>query len=158
MGRIFKSLQWFLLVPYFAVGSIPARPWFGGSPEFSRRINAQLILTLILIWPLILLAPTEGRVGEAIKAQTYIFAGLVMVPTWWFVSRWLKGNRERQYAAGYRALPRWQRIAFGLTTPTLMIVTLMLGAWNATPKRASEPRLACDDAAAKVTLDACSIK
>lgn len=147
-------MRWFLLVPYFAVGSIPARPWFGGSPEFSRRINAQLILTLILIWPLILLAPTEGRLAEAIKAQTYFFAGVAMVPTWWFVSRWLKGNRERQYAAGYSALPRWQRITFGLTTPTLMVLTLVLGVSNAAPKLRSSS-LVCGEEATEVTAEAC---
>jgi hypothetical protein len=154
MGRIFRSLRWFLLVPYFAVGSIPARPWFGGSPEFSRRINAQLILTVILVWPLILIAPTEGRVGEAIKTQTYFFAGVVMVPTWWFVSRWLKGNRESQYAAVYRTLPRWQRIAFGVTTPTLMVLTLMWGVSNATLKVRSNS-LVCDEPATEVTAEPC---
>ena len=147
-------MRWFLLVPYFAVGAIPARPWFGGSPEFSRRINAQLILTLILTWPLILLAPTEGRWAEVIKAQTYFFAGVVMLPTWWFVSRWLKGGRERQYAVGYRALPRWKRIAFGLTAPTLMVLTLMLGISDAAPKLRSSA-VVCDEDATEMTAEAC---
>ena len=154
MGRIFKALWWFLLVPYFAVRSIPARPWFGGSPEFSRRINAQLTLTLILIWPLILLAPTEGRLAEAIKTQTYVFAGLVTAPIWWFVGRWLKGNREQHYAAGYRSLPRWQRIAFGLATLTLMGLTLMLEVSNAVPKLRSSSAV-CGKEAMEVTAEAC---
>jgi hypothetical protein len=154
VGQIFNSLRWFLLVPYFAVGSIPARPWFGGSPEFSRRINAQLTLTLILIWPLILLAPTEGRLAEAINAQTYVSAGLVMVPTWWFVSRWLKGNREQRYAASYRSLPRWRRIAYGVTAPILMGLTLTLGVLNAAPKARSSS-VVCNKEATEVIAEPC---
>ena len=154
MAQIFKSLRWFLLAPYFAVRSVPARPWFGESPEFARRINAQLALTTIFVWPLILLAPTEGRLGDAIGEQTYVFAALITVPTLWFVTRWLKGNRELHYAAAYQALPRWQRIVFGLTTPILMGVSLMLQAPNMAPRPPSRA-VVCDKNAPQVTAEAC---
>jgi hypothetical protein len=155
MIRLFRSILWFLLVPYFTVASIPARPWFGGPPEFARRLNAQLSLVLILVWPLILLAPRKGRLAEAIGANTYVFAALVMLPAWWLVSKWLSGNRERQYAAAYRALPRWQRVVFGLSTLTFMVASLIVGISHAPSKHTPAPRLVCDDEATQVTADAC---
>jgi hypothetical protein len=154
-------LLWFLLVPYFAVGRLNVRPWIGESRKNANRTNAQLILALILVWPLLLMSPRAGRLAEATRIHPYIFALLLLMPAWWFVSAWLKGDRERQYAAAYRSLPRWQHFAFGLSTATLMVVALMLVASNAPAKHTPKPRsseLSCDDAATEVTAGACTLK
>jgi hypothetical protein len=156
MKRLLEPLLWFFLVPYFFVGGLNVRPWFGGSREFANRINAQLTLALILIWPLILLSPRVGPVKEAIDAHLRIFAGLVVILALWIVSASLKGDRERKYAAAYRSLPKWRRIAFGISTPSLMMASLLIGDPNAPANHAA--RVRCDSGATEVTLDACSIR
>ena len=98
MRRLFGPLLWFLLVPYFAVGGLNVRPWVGESREAANRANAQLILALILVWPLILISPKAGRLAEATRLHPYVFASLLLMPAWWFVSSWLNGNRERAAA------------------------------------------------------------
>jgi hypothetical protein len=160
MRRLFPLL-WFLLVPYFAVGGLNVRPWIGESRESANRTNAQLILALILVCPLILISPRAGWLAEATRIHPRIFALLLLIPAWWFVSAWLKGERERQYEAAYRSLPRWQRFAFGLSTPTLLVVALVLVASNAPAKHTPKPQssdLSCDHAATEMTADACTLK
>ena len=159
MRRLVEPLIWFWLVPYFAVLRLNVPAGIGLSREFTNRSNAQLILALILLWPLILLAPRTGPLGDSIRAHTYIFALLAVMPAWWIVSTWLKGDRERKYAAAYQALPRWRRIAFGLTTLALMVSALMITRSHAVagqgPKSPSD-YATCDRAATEVTADACS--
>lgn len=154
-------MLWFLLVPYFAVLRLNVPAGVGGSRKFTNRTNAQLILALILVWPPILMSPGTGWLAEATRIHPRIFAFLLLMPVWWFVSAWVKGDRERQYAAAYRSLPRWQRFAFGLSTPTLMVVALMLVASNAPARHTPKPQssdLSCDHAATEMTADACTIK
>ena len=157
--RRLSLLLWFLLVPYFAVLRLNVPAGIGLSREFTNRSNAQLILALILVWPLILLSPRTGRLGDVIHAHLYIFAFLVVMPAWWLVSAWLKGDRERQYAAAYRSLSQWQRFVLGLTTPTLLVVALVLTASNAPAKpKPQSSDLICDHGATEMTADACTMK
>jgi hypothetical protein len=154
-------LLWFLLVPYFAVGGLNVPPWIGESRESANRTNAQLILALILVWPLLLISPREGWLADATRIHPYVLAAIVLMPAWWFISAWLKGDRERQYAAAYRSLPRWQRIAFGLSTATFIMASLTLVASSAPAKHTPKPQssnLSCDDAATEVTADVCTSK
>jgi hypothetical protein len=149
-----------LLVPYFAVRCLNVRPWIGESRENANRTNAQLTLAFILVWPLILVSPKAGWLAEATRIHSYVFAFLLLMPAWWLVSTWVKGDREREYAAGYGSMPRWRRFAFGLSTLTLMVVPLILiarsAAANDTPGPQSE--LSCDGAATEMTADTCSMK
>jgi hypothetical protein len=156
MKRLFEPLLWFILIPYFFVGGLNARPWFSESREFANRTNAQLTLALILIWPLILLSPRAGPVKDAIDAYLYLIAGLILILALWLVSAWLKGDREQKYAAAYGLLPKWWRIAFGISTPILMMTSLLIGASNAPANRA--PQLRCDHSATEVTADACTTR
>jgi uncharacterized membrane protein YfcA len=154
-----QPLLWFLLVPYFAVLKLNVPAGIGGSREFTNRGNAQLTLALILVWPLILLAPTTGRLGEAIHAHPYIFAVPLLAASWWLVAAWMTGDRERRYAATYNSLPRWRRFAFGLTIPAAMIVGLVLVAGSAPAKHVSKGQwtlVSCNDAASEMTADNCS--
>lgn len=158
MGRLIQPVLWFLLVPYFAVLRLNVPAGIGGSREFTNRTNAQLLLALILVWPLILLSPRRGRLGEAIHLHPYIFAFLLMMPAWWLVSAWLTGDRERWYAAAYNSLPRWRRIAFGLSTAVAMIVALMLVARSAPAKHTPKPewtQVSCNDEASEMTAESC---
>lgn len=154
MRNMLKSLLWFFLVPYFAVASFPARPWFGGSPENSRRTNAQLVLTIILICPLAVLVPTQRKLAEAVGAQAWLIMGAAMLLIWWFVSRWLRGSCERKYAAEYSALPRWKRYIFGLTPLMLMITTLLLVPSHAAPMPKSSPDV-CDEKVTALAPEEC---
>jgi hypothetical protein len=159
--RRLSLLLWFLLVPYFAVLRLNVPAGIGLSREFTNRSNARLILALILVCPLILLSPKTGPLADAIQAHVYIFAFLVLVPAWWLVSAWLKGDRERRYAAAYRSLSQWQRFAFGLTTPALLVTALVLTASNTAAKRTGQLQssdLSCDHSATEMTADACTTK
>jgi hypothetical protein len=158
MGRLIEQALWFLLVPYFAVVRLNVPAGIGGSREFTNRTNAQLILALILVWPLISLSPRAGRLGEAIHLHPYIFSFLLVMPAWWLVSAWLTGARERRYAAAYNSLPRWRRLAFGLSTAAAMILPLVFIAPNTSPKhtRNSEwTRVSCNDGASEMTAESC---
>jgi hypothetical protein len=154
MTRTVRPLMWFWLVPYFAVGRVYARPWFGESAEFARRTNAQLALALILIWPLIFILPRTGWLADHPKA-----VGLLIVPALLFVRAWMKGEREQKYLALYRSMPRLRRIAFGLSTATLMVVPLVLVASSAPDKHKHQQQteMTCDPAAAEVTAETCSM-
>jgi hypothetical protein len=144
---------WFWLVPYFAVSSVPARPWFGESPGFARRINAQLALALIQVWPLIFILPRTGWLADHPKV-----VGLLVLPALAFVRAWMKGEREQKYLAIYRSMPRNRKAAFGLSTATLMVVSLVFAASNAPDKHTHEPKteVVCDPAALEVTAETCS--
>lgn len=154
MKRLFEPLLWFLLVPYFFVGGLNVRPWFGESRQSANRTNAQLIVVLILAWPLFLLFSATETVKNANSAALYIFGIIVLMPTWWLVSAWLKGERERRYADSYEALSNRQRIAFGISTPILMMASVMIIAPNVS---ANDGRITCDSRATQVTADECSM-
>jgi hypothetical protein len=154
MKRLFEPLLWFFLAPYFFVGGLNVRPWFGGSRQSANRTNAQLALSLILIWPLIFAVPRTGWLAEHPKV-----VGLLILPALWFVSAWMKGGREQRYLAAYRSMPRRRKIAFGLSTATFMVVPLVLVSSNARDTQKHEPQteIVCDPTAAEVNAETCSV-
>jgi len=157
--QIARSFLWFLLVPYFAVENLNVRPWFGESRAFANQTNAQLIVALILVWPLILVAPDNGWLGGQIRDHPRIFAVVVTVPALGLVNAWIRGDRKRKYSAAYTTMPRRQRMAFGLSTAILMIVPFALGVSNAPDKPSPQPQddvVKCDPTADHVTADKCS--
>lgn len=154
MKRLFEPLLWFFLAPYFFVGGLNVRPWFGESRQSANRVNAQLALSLILIWPLIFAVPRTGWLSDHPEV-----VGLLILPALWFVSAWMKGEREQSYLAAYRSMPRRHKIAFGLSTAAFMVVPLVLVSSNARNTQTREPQseIVCDPAATEVNAETCSV-
>jgi|GEM_PF-4062880 len=122
MKRICGPLLWFLLVPYFTVRGLNVPAGIGGSREFTNRINAQLILTLILVAPIIYGLAAMGYLQAALPTyHPYVFAFVIYVPVHVLVGAWLKADREAGYRRKYTHLSFPARTAFGLTTVGLLV-------------------------------------
>ena len=127
MDRLFPSLLWFLLVPYFAVQRLNAPPGIGRSRVFTNRTNAQVILGLILVSPILFALASTGYLKQGFpRTNPYVFALVVYVPAIVFVSAWLKGEREAAYRRKYRELSPPLRAAFGLTTVALIVAGVIV--------------------------------
>jgi len=121
MNSLFRSLLWLLLVPYFAVQRLNVPAGIGGSRERTNRTNAQLVLGVILVSPILFALASTGYLGHALpRTHPYIFALIVFLPAVFFVGAWLKGDREEAYQRKYAQLTPAVRLAFGLTTAGLI--------------------------------------
>jgi hypothetical protein len=118
-------LRWLLLVPYFAVASLNAPAGIGGNRRETNRTNAQLLLALILLQPVIALSP-KGLVHGMPKWQLMVLAGLLLLPTWQWVSYWLSGEREADYRRRYKLLSWGQRAAVTMGTVALSVAVWIL--------------------------------
>jgi hypothetical protein len=158
MKRLSQAV-WFLLVPYFAIARLNVTPWNGETRQSFNRSNAQAVLALIIVWPLMFVLPTADQFGELTrnhpKVFAYVVASLVFAPAWFFVSMWLRGDRERYYASLYNSMPLWKRRVYGIATFGLAVLVL----WAVPVKHSPNPQakhLICDAAASEVTAEACS--
>jgi hypothetical protein len=119
MNRL-RGLLWFLLVPYFAVAKLNWPSWVGDRTS-ANRTNAQLILALILVSPVLYLLAWSGRLSDGLpKTHPFVFAVLLFVPVWLLVVAWLQSDRESAYRSDYLMMGRTTRLAFGVTTAALV--------------------------------------
>jgi hypothetical protein len=122
MSRFIRPLLWFVLVPYFAVLRLNAPAGIGESRAHTNRTNAQLVLALILISPVLFALAATGSLKRGLpQSHPYIFALIVFLPAALGVGFWLKGDREALYRREYGRLPVAARAIFGLTTAALVV-------------------------------------
>ena len=127
MTRLFGSLRWFLLVPYFAVAALNVPPWIGETRKSANRTNAQLTLALLIISPALFALAGTGRLIEGFpRERPYLFSFALLLPALLFVNRWLRSDREAKYQSDYAAMPRSVRVGFGLGTLALFCAAFWL--------------------------------
>ena len=122
MERLVRPVLWLLLVPYFAVASLNVLPWIGESRESANRSNAQLTVAFIVVsFEIALLALAGLSRGEIWDKHLYIVVGLMFVPPWIAVARWLSKARESDYRKLYRRMSVGARCAFGIAAAIFVI-------------------------------------
>jgi hypothetical protein len=154
MRGVARFLSWFLLVPYFAVQLIPARPLFPGvSQEFYDRLRGQSIVAMIaMLVALPCIFPFfphgQSRVSE------YSSAAIAALAIWAVAVAWLKSLNEREYRAEFNLMATWKRCAFGLST--LMVIITVIAVEPGGRPSPKQLHLRCNDAATEMAADQCS--
>jgi uncharacterized membrane protein YfcA len=127
MNRLSRVALWLLLVPYFAVASMNAPAWIGETRRDTNRANAQLILALICVSPILFFLSAAGYLQRSpVRNHPAIFGLIVCVSALLIIKAWLRGDRETEYRREYRELSVAVRLAFGFATAALIVAGFMV--------------------------------
>jgi cytochrome bd-type quinol oxidase subunit 2 len=156
MGALARFLGWFLLVPYFAVKSLNVPPWIGEDRENANRTNAQLTIALIISFVGFGLLVMAGKDDLIDRVPSWLFGIIGIVPTMLVTAVVLNRDREQRLGTAYRSMPRWERMAFGLSTLALVSVMFWVAMPSQTRTQPMERKSLCDPSAQEVTAATCS--